>query len=264
LATVVRLRATLRLLPTFASLRVLGLSFGDLDFFAPVSGSMATVRTGFYRGVSPNGEALVDDSPRPSITAPVEVSVARPYIVEVAVGASALLNALGDMASRRSARIEFITNVGRFVAVFDTQVRALREWAPLLSNARAPEATALYNAREMQCTMAQVGRLVNVSRPADPFPLASLSTQEGLPAELIELYGPSPVDSPVIRPIPDAGEPRPILPFGVRSEVARDPFDLHVNRPWLYGPPASPVPRLEPIVDLALRAGRPQPVTPSV
>jgi hypothetical protein len=190
----------------------------------------------------------------------VTVAPLQRFAVVVEVSAIQLLNLLPRSDAQR-AQIVVTTNLGQLIADFLPQIETLRQWAPILGNANAPanamEVERLVSTLDFYCTQEQYSRLLNVPvlDPRSPFP--GLSRQgaiwgSGLDDVLGDL-GPvlgdlsSILNPGGLRPQPTPGDPRPI-----------------VNRPWLYGPPASPVPRLEPILDLALRAARPQPMTPSV
>jgi len=159
--------------------------------------------------------------------------------------ASAWLAAMGvgpsGAAPREPTRIVFISNQGRFVADFARLFGMVMTWAPVLFNLRSPEALGLRERLNMHCTEERLRRMlvIPVGNLMDPFPpdLFSRDLQGGLVPNLGGLLPSATVRPP--RPLPTPGEPRPI-----------------VDRPWLFGLPTSSVPRLDPIVDIALRAAR--------
>lgn len=179
------------------------------------------------------------------------VEPASALTIVVTVPVAAWLNAVPRPTQ---ARIVVTSDTGLMVFDFARTFRNIVRWEPFLLDLGSTRAGEILQQLEMQCTMADIARMLNipVTDPFERFPLSSslwrpsviedaFEDRSGRLGDLARFF-----DRRVPRPAPVPGDPRPI-----------------VDRPWLFGSSASPVPRLDSIADLALRALRPQPVTPS-
>jgi hypothetical protein len=251
----ITLRADIRIL-SGAVPTLVGISFDGPAFNELIASGVATVRTFLVATDRVSGRETITAIPPPAADRPLTLSVppSPHFRLEIQVQAAAWLTAMGvgpsgGVASGEPTRAVLLSSVGRFVADFAQVFEMVVTWAPVLFNLRSPEARELLRRLVVNCTEEQLRRMlvIPVGSLMNPFPMDLFSRD--LPSGLVPNPGgllPSVVARPS-RPLPTPGDPRPI-----------------VDRPWLFGPPASPVPRLEPILDLALRAARPQPMTPSV
>lgn len=199
-----------------------------------------------------NAPVSIPMSVTPTPRSPVLVVPLQEFAVVAEVSAWALLDALRT-ATTLVAQIVITTNVGQVVADFSSKIELLREWEPLLGNANVQEADAILNGLDLACTERMRARIIDapVGTLLNPFPSSVLRDGSFFPDMGAEgdlpLGALDPVLYPHLRPAPGGvGEPRPVA-----------------DRHWLFTPSASPVPRLDSIADLALRASRPQPATPS-
>jgi len=126
---------------------VLGIAYGDSEFSSLVT-RLATVQAGILTGVdATNGNGNLAPTPLPTVARPVALTLGQTYVVRVTVRATELLDALGEMVLRRHAQIAILTNVGRFVVDFASEIGRLWQWDPLLRNAWSTDGDRIFDAR---------------------------------------------------------------------------------------------------------------------